>query len=128
MRITLTSLVVTDQDKALQFYTDILGFVKKREIPLGEHKWLTVVAKDDQEGVELVLEPRAFPPAKVYYEELFKAGIPATAFNVDSVEDEYNRLSGLGVNFSLKPTVMGTTKITVLDDTCGNNIQLYEML
>ena len=128
MRITLTSLLVDDQEKALKFYTEVLGFVKKTEIPLGEHKWLTVVAKEEQDGVELVLEPIAFEPAKVYQQELFKAGIPLTAFNVDNVDKEYERLSGLGVIFSMKPTEMGPTKLAVFNDTCGNNIQIFQLL
>jgi len=128
MRITLTSLLVDDQEKALKFYTEVLGFVKKTEIPLGEHKWLTVVAKEEQDGVELVLEPIAFEPAKVYQQELFKAGIPLTAFNVDNVDKEYERLSGLGVIFSMKPTEMGPTKLAVFSDTCGNNIQIFQIL
>ena len=128
MRITFTSLLVDDQEKALKFYTEVLGFVKKTEIPLGEHKWLTVVAKEEQDGVELVLEPIAFEPAKVYQQELFKAGIPLTAFNVDNVDKEYERLSGLGVIFSMKPTEMGPTKLAVFSDTCGNNIQIFQLL
>jgi predicted enzyme related to lactoylglutathione lyase len=128
MRITLTSLLVDDQEKALKFYTEVLGFVKKTEVPLGEHKWLTVVAKEEQDGVELVLEPIAFEPAKVYQQELFKAGIPLTAFNVDSVDKEYERLVSLGVIFSMKPTEMGPTKLAVFSDTCGNNIQIFQLL
>jgi len=128
MRITLTSLLVDDQEKALKFYTEVLGFVKKTEIPLGEHKWLTVVAKEEQDGVELVLEPIAFEPAKVYQQELFKAGIPLTAFNVDSVDKEYERLASQGVIFSMKPTEMGPTKLAVFSDTCGNNIQIFQIL
>jgi len=128
MRITLTSLLVDDQEKALKFYTEVLGFVKKTEIPLGEHKWLTVVAKEEQDGVELVLEPIAFEPAKVYQQELFKAGIPLTAFNVDNVDKEYERLASQGVIFSMKPTEMGPTKLAVFSDTCGNNIQIFQIL
>ena len=128
MRITLTSLLVDDQEKALKFYTEVLGFVKKTEVPLGEHKWLTVVAKEEQDGVELVLEPIAFEPAKVYQQELFKAGIPLTAFNVDSVDKEYERLASMGVIFSMKPTEMGPTKLAVFSDTCGNNIQIFQLL
>ena len=128
MRITLTSLIVNDQSKALKFYTEMLGFVKKREIPIGEHRWLTVVSRDEQSGVELSLEPVAFPPARVYQQALFDAGIPLTAFQVDDLEKEYQRLLTLGVSFSMKPTVMGATKLAVLNDTCGNNIQLFEVL
>jgi len=122
------SLLVDDQEKALKFYTETLGFVKKTEVPMGEHKWLTVVAADEQDGVELVLEPLAFPPAKTFQKALFDAGIPQTAFQVDDVEEQYRRLLDLGVSFSVQPTAMGPVRIAVLDDTCGNNIQLFEML
>lgn len=128
MRIKLTSVIVNDQEKALKFYTEILGFVKKREIPMGEHKWLTVVSKEEQNGVELLLEPMAFPPAKVYQKQLFEAGIPLTTFHVDNLEDEYQRLLSLGVSFSMKPTVMGISKMAVFNDTCGNNIQIFQVL
>jgi catechol 2,3-dioxygenase-like lactoylglutathione lyase family enzyme len=128
MRIKLASLLVQDQDKALKFYTEILGFVKKTEMPIGEYKWLTVVSKEEQDGVELVLEPLGFAPAKVYTEALFKAGIPQTAFNVDDVDKEYERLKSLGVEFSLQPTQMGPTKLAVFNDTCGNNIQIFQVV
>lgn len=128
MRIKLASLLVQDQEKALKFYTEILGFVKKTEIPMGEYKWLTVVSKEEQDGVELVLEPLGFAPAKVYTEALFKAGIPQTAFNVDNVDKEYEKLKSLGVEFSLKPTQMGPTKLAVFNDTCGNNIQIFQLV
>ena len=128
MKIKLTSILVDDQEKALRFYTEVLGFVKKTEIPMGEHKWLTVVAKEEQEGVELVLEPNSFPPAKVFQQALLEAGIPYTAFNVDDVDKEYKRLSDLGVVFSMKPTSMGPTRLVVFNDTCGNNIQLFQLL
>jgi len=127
MKIKLTSLFVKDQDQALEFYTAILGFIKKTEIPMGEHKWLTVVSKEEQDGVELVLEPMAFPPAGVYQKALFEAGIPATAFHVDNVEEEYQRLLKQGVVFSMKPTSMGAVKLAVFDDTCGNNIQMVQV-
>jgi catechol 2,3-dioxygenase-like lactoylglutathione lyase family enzyme len=128
MKIKLASLFVNNQEKALKFYTEVLGFVKKTEVPLGEHKWLTVVSKEDQDGVELVLEPLGFPPAATFQQALFEAGIPFTAFNVDDVEAEYKRLSDLGVSFSITPTIMGATKLTVFNDTCGNNIQLFQVL
>ena len=128
MKIKLMSILVDDQDKALKFYTEILGFIKKTEIPMGEHKWLTVVSREEPDGTELVLEPIAFPPAKTYQKALFDAGIPLTAFQVDNVETEHQRLSKLGVSFSMTPTVMGTVKLAVLNDTCGNNIQLFEIL
>ena len=127
MKIKLTSVMVSDQDKALQFYTEVLGFVKKREIPMGEHKWLTVVSNEERDGVELVLEPMGFAPARVFQKALFEAGIPWTAFHVDDVQKEYERLEKLGVVFSMKPTKMGPVTLAVLDDTCGNNIQLVQV-
>lgn len=127
MKIKVTSIMVQDQDKALEFYTEVLGFIKKTEIPLGEHKWLTVVSKEEQDGVELLLEPMGFAPAVVFQKALFEAGIPATAFHVDDVDAEHQRLKKLGVVFSLPPTLMGPAKLTVFDDTCGNNIQLVQV-
>ena len=127
MKIRLTSVMVDDQDKALKFYTDVLGFVKKTEIPMGEHKWLTVVSKEEQDGVELLLEPMGFAPAKVYQKALKDAGIPLTAFHVEDVQKEYERLQKLGVKFSMPPTKMGPATLVVLDDTCGNNIQLVQV-
>lgn len=128
MRISLASILVKDQKKALEFYTHVLGFRKKTDIPMGEHSWLTVVSPEQPDGVELVLEPMGFPPAKVFQEELFRAGIPYTAFQVDDIDAEYQRLLGLGVDFSMEPTQMGPTKIAVFDDTCGNNLQIFQML
>ena len=128
MKIKLTSVLVSNQEKALQFYTEVLGFVKKTELPLGEHKWLTVVSPTEPNGVEIVLEPIGFEPAGVYQKALFEAGIPLTAFLVDDVDQEYQRLLGLGVQFSMQPTNMGVTKIAVFSDTCGNNIQIFQML
>lgn len=127
MKIKLCSILVKDQDKALRFYTEVLGFIKKTEIPMGEHKWLTVVSKEQQDGVELVLEPMAFAPARVYQQALFEAGIPYTAFHVDNVEEEYQRLLKKGVVFSMAPTSMGAVKLAVFDDTCGNNIQIVQV-
>lgn len=127
MKIKLSSILVDNQDKALKFYTEVLGFVKKTEIPMGEHRWLTVVSKEEQDGVELVLEPMGFAPAKVYQKALFDAGIPLTAFHVDDIQKEYERLKKLGVTFSMKPTKMGPVTLAVLNDTCGNNIQLVEV-
>jgi predicted enzyme related to lactoylglutathione lyase len=127
MKIRLTSVMVDNQDKALAFYTTVLGFVKKREIPMGEHKWLTVVSKEEQDGVELLLEPMGFAPAKTYQKALFDAGIPIAVFNVDDVQQEYDRLLKLGVVFSMKPTKMGPVTIVVLQDTCGNHIQLVQV-
>jgi predicted enzyme related to lactoylglutathione lyase len=128
MKIKLTSVMVDDQERALQFYTDILGFVKKTEIPMGDYKWLTVVSKEEQDGVELVLEPLGFEPAIIYQKQLFDAGIPLTAFSVENIESEYERLTNLGVTFSMKPTLMGETKLAVFNDTCGNHIQLFQLI
>ena len=128
MQIKIASVMVDDQEKALKFYTEILGFVKKTDIPMGEHKWLTVVSKEEQDGVELLLEPMGFAPAKVYQKALFDAGIPLTVFSVDDIDKEYERLKNLAVVFSMPPTPMGPVKIAVLNDTCGNNIQLVQVL
>ena len=127
MKIKLTSVMVDDQDKALKFYTEVLGFVKKKEIPMGAHKWLTVVSKEEPDGVELVLEPLGFGPAITFQQELFEAGIPLTAFNVDDVQMEYERLIKLGVVFSMAPTKMGPVTLAVFNDTCGNNIQIFQV-
>ena len=130
MKVKIISIPVLDQEQALAFYTQKLGFVKKTDLPLGEDRWLTVVSPEEQDGPEVLLEPAPnhFEPAKVYQKALLDAGIPYTQFNVDSVQQEYERLINLGVAFSVKPTEMGTVKIAVLNDTCGNNIQLVEML
>lgn len=131
MRIRVIGIPVQDQEKALKFYTEKLGFVKKHDIPLGEgNRWLTVVAKEEQDGPEVLLEPSPnhFEPAKIYQKALFDAGIPYTQFNVVDVQKEYERLNELGVGFSMKPTEMGTAKIAVFNDTCGNNIQIVEIL
>ncbi|MFF8657391.1 VOC family protein [Streptomyces huasconensis] len=124
MKIHLSSVCVDDQDKALRFYTDVLGFQKKHEIPLGEHRWLTVVSPDDPDGTELVLEPDEHPAVKPYKEALVKDGIPVTSFAVDDVHAEFTRLRGLGVRFTQEPVDMGTVTTAVLDDTCGNLIQI----
>jgi catechol 2,3-dioxygenase-like lactoylglutathione lyase family enzyme len=124
MRITLTSVLVDDQDKALRFYTDVLGFVKKTEVPLGEHRWLTVVSPHDPDGVELVLEPDAHPAARPFKQALVEDGIPYTSFAVDDVRAEFERLRELGVAFSQEPVDMGPVTTAVLDDTCGNLIQI----
>lgn len=128
MKIRLTSVMVDDENKALTFYTGVLGFVKKREIPMGEHTWLTVVSNEEQDGVELLLEPMGFEPAATYQKALFEAGIPQVAFHVEDIEKEYERLTSLDVVFSMKPTQMGPAKLAVLNDTCGNNIQLIQVL
>ena len=127
MKIKWTSVLVDDQKKALKFYTEILGFIKKTDVPMGEYSWLTVVSKEEPDGVEVVLEPMGFAPAKVYQKALKDAGIPLTMFHVGNIQSEFERLEKLGVKFSMKPTQMGSTTLTVFDDTCGNNIQLVQM-
>ncbi len=128
IKLYVTSVPVEDQEKALDFYTRVLGFIKKKEISLGDHKWLTVVSPAEQSGVELLLEPMGFEPTKSYQQSLKEAGIPWTSFAVDDIQKEYERLSKLGVEFSMAPTDAGTVKIAVLDDTCGNYIQLMQEL
>lgn len=128
MKIKLSSVMVDDQEKALKFYTEILGFIKKTEIPMGEHKWLTVVSNEERHGIELLLEPMNFAPAKTYQKALFEAGIPLTVFNVDDIERDYERLTKLNVVFSMPPTTMGPVKLAVFNDTCGNNIQIVQVL
>lgn len=128
IKIYVTSVPVQDQEKAFQFYTEKLGFIKKTDVPVGEYRWLTVVSPNEQNGVELLLEPMAFKPAKEYQNALKKAGIPWTSFMVDDLTKEYERLKAVGVQFIMEPKEVGPTKIAVLDDTCGNNIQLLEML
>ena len=127
MRINLTSVLVDDQDKALRFYTEVLGFVKKTEVPLGEHRRLTVVSPQDPDGVELVLEPDEHPAAKPFKEALVADGIPFTSFTVADVHAEAERLRGLGVTFTQEPAQMGPVTTAVLDDTCGNLIQIASM-
>jgi catechol 2,3-dioxygenase-like lactoylglutathione lyase family enzyme len=124
MRIYLTSVLVDDQDKALRFYTEILGFVKKNDIPLGEARWLTVVAPDQPQGPELLLEPDAHPAAKPFKAALVADGIPATSFAVKDVQAEFQRLRDLGVQFTQEPADMGAVTTAVFDDTCGNLIQI----
>jgi catechol 2,3-dioxygenase-like lactoylglutathione lyase family enzyme len=126
MRIYLTSVLVDDQDKALRFYTDVLGFVKKTDIPAGGARWLTVVAPDAPEGPELLLEPDGHPAAGPFKEALVADGIPVTSFAVDDVHAEYQRLSGLGVRFTQEPLEMGPVTTAVFDDTCGNLIQIVK--
>lgn len=129
MKISVLSIPVLDQEKALSFYTEKLGFIKKTDLPLdGGNRWLTLVSPESPDGTELLLEPAPlhFEPSKVYQEALFEAGIPWTQFDVKDVEAEYERLRGLNVEFSMKPTQMGTVIVAVFKDTCGNNIQLVE--
>ena len=126
MRIKLTSIMVDDQDKALRFYTDILGFEKKHEIPVGEYKWLTVVSPEGPDDIELSLEPNANPAGKAFQEAMFKQGIPLAAFEVTDIQGEYDRLRGHGVAFTREPTKAGPVTIAVMADTCGNLLQLYQ--
>ncbi len=127
MKIGLTSVFVDDQDKALRFYTEVLGFVKKTDIPMGEHSWLTVVSPEAPDGVELVLEPSDHPAVGPFREALVADGIPATAFFVDDVAAEVERLQALGVVFTQEAVAMGPMTTAVLDDTCGNLIQIASM-
>ena len=123
-RINITSVYVDDQDKALRFYTDVLGFVKKTEIPLGEARWLTVASPDDLDGTELLLEPDGHPAVGPFKQALHADGIPFTSFAVDDVHAEHERLRTLGVRFTQDPLAMGSVTTAVLDDTCGNLIQI----
>jgi catechol 2,3-dioxygenase-like lactoylglutathione lyase family enzyme len=125
VKIKLTSIMVDDQDKALKFYTEVFGFVKKHEIPVGEFRWLTVVSPEGPDDLELSLEPNANPVGKTFQEGIFKQGIPATAFEVDDLDAECQRLRAKGVVFTQEPTRMGPVMIAVCSDTCGNLIQLY---
>ena len=127
MRIGLAGIMVDDQAKALAFYTDVLGFVKKNDIPMGEHSWLTVVSPEDPDGVELVLEPDAHPAVRPFKAALVDDGIPFTSFAVANVHTEYERLTRLGVVFTQPPTEMGPVTTAVFDDTCGNLIQIAHM-
>ncbi|PAD40603.1 VOC family protein [Terribacillus sp. 7520-G] len=126
MKIIVTSIFVEDQDKALEFYTGTLGFVKKHDEPAGEFRWITLVSPDEQEGTELLLEPNNNPIAKEYQEKLFMQGIPVTMFGVSDIESEYRRLLDQGVKFTIEPTKMGQVTLAVFDDTCGNLIQIVE--
>jgi catechol 2,3-dioxygenase-like lactoylglutathione lyase family enzyme len=124
MKISLTSVLVDDQAKALAFYTEVLGFQAKEDVPLGEHRWLTVVSPEAADGVQLLLEPDGHPAARVFKEALVADGIPFTSFSVDDVEAEFGRLTAAGVRFTQPPTQMGPVTTAVFDDTCGNLIQL----
>ena len=129
MKIKLSSVPIADYDKALSFYADVLGFVKKRDIPLGNGaRWITVVSPDEPDGTELLLEPNAgYPAMQALKEALMKDGIPFTAFEVGDIHEEYARLKKLGVEFTMEPTNMGSTTAAILNDTCGNLIQIYQM-
>jgi catechol 2,3-dioxygenase-like lactoylglutathione lyase family enzyme len=124
VRIHLTSVFVDDQEKALRFYTDVLGFVTKHDVPMGEHRWLTVVSPEDPDGTELLLEPSSHPAVQQYKTALVEDGIPAASFAVDDVHAEFGRLRELGVQFTQPPLEMGPVTAAVLDDTCGNLIQI----
>lgn len=126
MRITLSSVVIDDQDKALRFYTEVLGFVKKTDIPMGEFRWLTLASPEGVDGVELVLEPMGFPPARTYQRALFDAGIPLTAFLTKDIRGEHKRLQSLGVKFRGEPRKMGPITAVLFEDTCGNLINLVQ--
>jgi catechol 2,3-dioxygenase-like lactoylglutathione lyase family enzyme len=129
MKIKLTSVSIDDYDKALKFYTEVLGFVKKQDMPLGNGaRWITVVSPEEPDGTELLLEPNAdYPAMKALKEALVRDGIPFTAFEVDDIQSEYARLKELGVEFTMEPTDMGMTTVAVFDDTCGNLIQIYQV-
>jgi catechol 2,3-dioxygenase-like lactoylglutathione lyase family enzyme len=126
MRIVVTSVLVDEQEKALRFYTDVLGFTKKADIPLGPARWLTVVSPEDPDGTELLLEPDEHPAAGPFKEALMADGIPFTSFGVKDVRAEFDRLKGLGVRFTQEPTEMGPVTTAVFDDTCGNLIQIAQ--
>ena len=126
MKIVVTSILVDDQEKALRFYTELLGFVKKTDVPMGTHRWLTVVSPESRDGVELLLEPDAHPAARPFKNALVADGIPFTSFGVADVQAEFGRLSRAGVRFTQPPVAMGPVTTAVLDDTCGNLIQLAQ--
>jgi len=127
MKVKLSSVMVENQDKALKFYTEVLGFMKKRDIPMGEARWLTLVSPQAPDEVELLLEPNINPAAKTYQQAIFEQGIPLTAFAVDDIQREYKRMKKLGVEFRSEPRKMGPATAAVFDDTCGNLIQLYQV-
>ncbi|KPU44369.1 glyoxalase/bleomycin resistance protein/dioxygenase superfamily protein [Oxobacter pfennigii] len=126
MKIIVASIFVQDQDKALEFYSEKLGFVKKEDERAGEFRWITVASPDDKDGTELLLEPNDHPAAKEYQKKIFADGIPATMFGVEDIRKEYTRLMEKGVKFTMKPTEMGKVTIAVFDDTCGNLIQIVQ--
>jgi predicted enzyme related to lactoylglutathione lyase len=126
LQITLASIFVEDQDHALAFYTSVLGFEKKHDIPMGQFRWLTVSSPEGAAGVELVLEPMAFPPARTYQKALYEAGIPATAFMTSDISNEFKKLKSLNVRFRGEPTSMGPVTIVLFEDTCGNLINLVQ--
>ena len=129
MKIKLSSVSIDDYDKALKFYTEVMGFQLKRDIPLGnDARWITVVSPEEPNGTELLLEPNAsYPAMKALKESLVKDGIPFTAFQVNNIQKEYERMKNLGVEFTMEPTNMGMTTVAIFDDTCGNLIQIYQV-
>lgn len=127
MKINLTSVFVDDQDKALKFYTEMLGFVKKMDMPAGEFKWLTVVSPEEPDGVQLLLEPNDNPAALTFQKAIYEQHIPATSFAVEDIHSEYERMSKLGVVFTQEPTNMGPVTVATFDDTCGNLIQIAQV-
>ena len=126
MRITLTSVFVSDQDEALRFYTETLGFVKKHDVPVGKFKWLTVVSPDDPDGTELLLEPNDNPVSQAFQKGIFDQGIPAASFGVTDIGAECEKLKSLGVAFTMDPTELANVTVAVFDDTCGNLIQIVQ--
>lgn len=128
MKIYVTSIFVNDQDKAEKFYTDILGFTVKNNIPVGENRWLTLVSNEDPEGTELLLEPSDHPAVRPYKESLVSDGIPAHSFQVENIDEERKRLGELGVEFTVEPMDAGPVRMAVFNDTCGNLIQLIQMI
>ena len=126
MKIKLSSIFVDDQDKALKFYTEVLGFIKKSDAPAGDARWLTVVSPEGPNDIELLLEPVNLPAAGIYQKALFEAGIPLTAFAVENIQKEYKRMTKLGVVFTMEPTKSGPATLAIFEDTCGNLIQLYQ--
>jgi predicted enzyme related to lactoylglutathione lyase len=127
VKIKLSSVIVDDQSKALKFYTEVLGFVKKTDIPVGQARWLTVASPEAIDEIELLLEPNSNPAARTFQQALHEQGIPLTAFAVEDIQNECERLKNLGVVFSTAPTSVGPTTIAVFDDTCGNLIQIYQV-
>ncbi len=126
MKIRLSSVYVDEQDKALKFYTEVLGFVKKTDIPAGKYRWLTVVSPEEPDGTELHLEPSDNPATKTFKNALFEQGISLTQFAAKDIQQEYERMKKLGVNFTMEPTKMGPVTVAVFDDTCGNLIQIVQ--
>jgi len=126
MKIIVTCIFVQDQEKALKFYTEKLGYIKKHDVPVGEFRWIALVSPEAFDGTELILEPNNHPAAKAYQEKLFEEGIPVTMFGVEDVQKEYERLLELGVKFTMNPTKMGDNTLAIFDDTCGNHIQIIQ--